>query len=189
MGSGGLEYPVDLVRETRSMLCRSLGYVAMAVILGACNGSVYLRDGVTDGDTFYLAERALHDPDPALQSWVSYSLTRSVCQLQIGAGNPARATSFECELTARKHLLETWAELRDASTASAYLDQLRQVRAAGYLEEYVWQFLRQPSWTAPSGLDMERFTHWRRERLPDHEPRTRLIGSWGYSRPAPAWPR
>ena len=29
--------------------------------IAACTGEVYLRDGVTDGDTFYLAERASTD--------------------------------------------------------------------------------------------------------------------------------
>ncbi len=46
--------------------------------VASCSAEVYLRDGVTDGDTFYVAERALTDADPALQSWVSYSLGRSV---------------------------------------------------------------------------------------------------------------
>ena len=75
--------------------------------VASCSAEVYLRDGVTDGDTFYLAERALTDSDPALQSWVSYSLARSVCQLQIDGENPARASSFECEMMARHLLLDT----------------------------------------------------------------------------------
>ena len=49
------------------------------VALAACNGEIYLRDGVTDGDTFYLSERAMADGDPAYQSWVRYSLARSAC--------------------------------------------------------------------------------------------------------------
>ena len=53
-----------------------------------------------------------------LQSWVSYSLTRSACQLQIGGDNPARASSFDCELMARQHLVETWQEQRSDSQAS-----------------------------------------------------------------------
>ncbi|HET6629778.1 MAG TPA: hypothetical protein VFG91_08375 [Woeseiaceae bacterium] len=163
------------------MVCRFLGYAAMGLMLGACDGEIYLRDGVTDGDTFYLAERALHDSDPVLQSWVRYSLARSVCQLKLGGDNPARATSFDCELTAREHLLDTWAEQRDAAGAGGYLDQLRGVQAAGYLEEYVWHYLRKPSWQPPSGLDMEEFASWSRKHLREHEPQTRLTGWWGYA--------
>lgn len=160
---------------------------ATALALAGCSGEIYVRDGVTDGDTFYLAERALHDSDPVLQSWVSYSLTRSACQLRSGGENPARATSFECELSARQHLLETWIEIRGAS-GSDYLDQLWQVREAGYLDEYVWEFFRKSSWSAPAGLDRESFRDWRREHLRGHEPRTRLIGSWGYARGAAGRP-
>ena len=72
--------------------------------LAACNGEIYVRDGVTDGDTFFLAERAMADGDPAYQSWVRYSLARSACQLQLGGDNPARQSSFECELSARRML-------------------------------------------------------------------------------------
>jgi len=84
----------------------------LTLALTGCSGEIYVRDGVTDGDTFYLAERALSDDDPVLQSWVSYSLARSTCQLRIGGENPARANSFDCELTARRLMLETWQEKR-----------------------------------------------------------------------------
>lgn len=166
-----------------SIARRRAGYAALALLLGACNGEIYLRDGVTDGDTFYLAERALHDTDPVLQSWVSYSLSRSACQLRAGGDNPARATSFECEITAREHLLETWSELRARDPAgSAYLDGLSRVQQAGFLDEYVWRHFRNESWQSPPGLQSAQFEEWRRRHLPDHEPRTRWVGSWGYSR-------
>lgn len=164
------------------MVSRFLGYAAMGLMLCACNGEIYLRNGVTDGDTFYLAERALHDPDPVLQSWVRYSLAKSTCQLRAGEENPARATSFDCEHTAREHLLERWSELRERpGGGSEYLDELVRVRDAGFLREYVWHFLRESAWQPPPALDMEGFTSWRREHLPEHDSRTRLIGSWGYA--------
>src|SRR5210317_160467 len=112
---------------------------ATALTMAACNGEIYVRDGVTDGDTFYLADRALVDEDPVLQSWVSYSLTKSACQLQIGGDNPARASSFECELMARRLLLQTWSEktARSLAVSDRYLDELASVQGAGYLGEYV----------------------------------------------------
>ena len=62
----------------------------LLLVLAACNSSIYTKDGVTDGDTFYLAPRAWADDDPVLQSWVAYSLARSACQLEVGGDNPAR---------------------------------------------------------------------------------------------------
>jgi hypothetical protein len=149
----------------------------------ARSGEVYLRDGVTDGDTFYLADVALQDDDPVLQSWVSYSLTRSACQLQIGGKNPARATSFECEFLARQHLIETWREQRAESDTfnNEYLDDLLGVEQAGFLGEYVARFLRRNSWQLPTMLKMPEFDAWRRQHLRRHKPQTRLIGSWNYA--------
>ena len=59
--------------------------ITTCILLGACHSEIYVRDGVTDGDTFYLSHEAMYDPDPALQSWVAYSLMKSTCQLEIAA--------------------------------------------------------------------------------------------------------
>jgi hypothetical protein len=157
---------------------------AMALVVAGCNGEVYVRDGVTDGDTFYLAERALTNGDPVLQSWVSYSLTRSACQLQAGGDNPARANSFECELTARRHLVDTWSEqrARDPGVSDDYLDDLSRVHEAGFLPEYVAENFRRRHWRLPADLEKREYLKWRRDHLPQHHPATRLIGSWNYAR-------
>ena len=161
-----------------------LSLLALICLICACNGQVYLRDGVTDGDTFYLAEYAWTDSDPVLQSWVSYSLTRSACQLQIGGDNPARASSYECELTARRLLLETWSEqqAKTADSADEYLDDLAQVQTAGYLDEYVARFLERRHWDIPDNIETRAFRKWQRKHLRGHEPETRIIGSWNYAR-------
>ncbi|HEX9852946.1 MAG TPA: hypothetical protein VGA68_08020 [Woeseiaceae bacterium] len=155
----------------------------VAAAAPACSGEIYLRDGVTDGDTFYLSDIALHDDDPALQSWVSYSLTRSACQLQIGGHNPARASSFDCELMAREHLVETWQEQVSAEPAvDNYLDDLLRVQQSGFLDEYVAHYFARKSWTLPASLQPKAFDDWRRRDLRGHKPQTRLIGSWNYAK-------
>lgn len=160
---------------------RGIVFLAVA-LLGACNGEIYTRDGVTDGDTFYLAPRAYQDDDPALQSWVSYSLMKSACQLEIGGENPARVSDYGCELTARRHLLTTWDEQRAAhdDVADSYLDQLLLVRDAGYLDEYTVRYFGKPEWQVPAEVDVEAFDRWQRRHLRRHKPETRIVGSWGY---------
>jgi hypothetical protein len=155
-----------------------------ALAIASCSGEIYVRDGVTDGDTFYLAQSAITESDPALQSWVSYSLTRSACQLQIGGDNPARATSFECELTARRHLIDTWSEYRarNPEIRDRYLDEVTEVRKAGFLPEYVADNFRRRGWDVPPNLDQRRFRKWQRVHLPGHKAATRIIGSWNYAR-------
>jgi hypothetical protein len=158
--------------------------VASALVLVACNGEIYVRDGVTDGDTFYLAERALTDSDPVLQSWVAYSLGVSACQLQSDSDNPARASSFDCELSARELLLETWREKQalDPSLTNPYLDDLEIIDNAGFLAEHVARDLARSSWTVPEGLQVRAYRKWARDVVPGLEPETRIIGSWNYAR-------
>ncbi|MGI9205631.1 MAG: hypothetical protein ACR2Q3_16570 [Woeseiaceae bacterium] len=152
--------------------------------LAACNSEIYVVDGVTDGDTFYLAERALSDDDPVLQSWVTYSLAKSTCQLQIGGANPARASSYECELTARRLLIDSWREkkaLHD-EVADNYLDQLAEIQKAGYLDEYVVDHFGKKDWQIPGEVNTRAYRRWRRQHLGAHRAETHIIGSWNYAR-------
>ncbi len=152
------------------------------LLLAACNSEIYTRDGVTDGDSFYLAPHAFKDDDPVLQSWVAYSLMKGTCQLEIGAEIPARASSFHCELTARQHLLDAWQEQRfqHASAADPYLDSLLEVQKAGFLHEYTVHYFGNRDWVTPANLREDEFSGWKRRHLRRHKPETRIIGSWGY---------
>ena len=153
------------------------------VLLCACNGDIYVRDGVTDGDTFYLTPAAHEDPDPVVQSWVVYSLARSVCQLELGGDNPARHSSFACELKSREILVDTWAEHRSENPGISddYLDVLLAVREADYLDEYTAEYLDREDWQIPEPLDSEAFRNWQRQHLRRHRPETRLVGFWGWA--------
>ncbi len=167
----------------QAMPIRLLTALLFMTLCSACNSGIYLHDGVTDGDTFYLAERALTDSDPVLQSWVSYSLAKSACQLQIGGENPARANSYECELTARRLLLDTWSEKQaeEPGIADPYLDELSIVRMTGYLPEYVARYFGKSEWSIPEEIEMQKFNKWRRKNIPGHRPKTVLTGSWNYA--------
>lgn len=162
-------------------LLPAIALLAALLALAGCSGEIYLRDGVTDGDTFYLAERALSDDDPVLQSWVAYSLALSVCKLNLDGENPARASSFDCELEARRQLADRWRDLGRARDDD-YLDALVRTDDAGLLPEYVAHYLRRPDWTLPGDLERQRFAAFRRDTLAGHRPETRIIGSWNYAR-------
>ena len=166
------------------MRLRHLFLLAAALSTAACSSGIYLRDGVTDGDTFYLSQRALVDDDPVLQSWVSYSLTRSACQLGVDGENPARANSFDCEYSAREDLLSFWRTKKDLDEAIAdrYLDTLVSVQDAGYLDEYVVHFFGRRKWATPDDLQMRAYRQWMSANFSQHKAETRLIGSWNYAR-------
>ena len=148
----------------------------------AAGSGIYTRDGVTDGDTFYLSPAAFSNDNPAYQSWVAYSLMKSTCQLEIGGDNPARASSFDCEFTARRHLINAWEEKRQQNQGikDEYLDALGDVQAAGFLAEYTQRYFGKKHWELPEGLRSGEFNAWRKENLRGHRPQTRIIGSWNY---------
>jgi len=168
----------------RRKLChimRDLWLIGL-VLLAGCNNGIYVRDGVTDGDTFYLAPVASVDNDPVLQSWVAYSLMKSVCQLELGGDNPARQNSYDCEFKARKALADAWVEQRveDPGIHDTYLDELLAVREAGYLDAYTATYFRRNEWQVPAEVDIDAFAEWRRYQLRRHRPQTRIIGYWDY---------
>jgi len=152
------------------------------LLLAACNSEIYTRDGVTDGDTFYLAPQAFQDDDPVLQSWVAYSLVKSTCQIDIGGSIPARVSDYGCEYTARRHLIDTWEEqrLEHKDIADHYLDDLVVVRNAGFLDEYTVSYFGRKNWQVPAEVRVDDFRRWQRTHLRRHKPQTRIIGSWGY---------
>ncbi len=152
------------------------------LLLAACNSEIYTRDGVTDGDSFYLATRAFESDDPVLQSWVSYSLMKSACQLDVGGPIPARVSNYSCEYTARRHLVDSWEEqrLEHTDAADPYLDDLIAVQEAGYLDEYTVRYFGRDEWQVPIEVQVDDFRRWQRANLPRHRPQTRIIGSWGY---------
>ena len=181
-------------RETVQPMFRSAGYhgcvgrnlsIIAVLLLAGCQSGTYLRDGVTDGDTFYLAPAAYASDDPAVASWVRYSLIRSTCQLEVRADNPARVSRYSCESVARRHLVEAWLEQRkDGPIEDAYLDALVAVQEAGFLGEYTAYYFAKPEWRLPETLDLGAFDRWRREHLRRHRPQTRLVGYWGFRNPA-----
>jgi len=172
---------VSLRRVTYPANMRTLALL-LFLPLAAAGSGIYTRDGVTDGDTFYLAPGAFSNDDPAYQSWVAYSLMKSTCQLEIGGENPARENSFDCEFTARRHLINAWEEKRQQNQYinDQYLDALGDVQAAGFLAEYTQHYFGKKDWELPEGLRADEFNVWRKQNLRRHRPQTRIIGSWNY---------
>ena len=154
----------------------------ISLLLTACDHGIYTRDGITDGDSFYLAPSAFSNDDPAFQSWVTYSLIKSTCQLEIGGENPARANNFDCEFRSRQRLIETWKEkmINNQQVEDDYLLTLESVRAAGFLAEYTVHYLGDSGWRLPDNLRMDEFKQWRQQHLRRHRSQTHIIGSWNY---------
>ena len=155
--------------------------LTVTFLVAGCHPGIYLRDGATDGDTFYLAPQALSNGDPVVASWVRYSLARSTCKLEVGGPNPARVNRYDCEVMARRHLADAWREAAGPDQpADAYLDQLVEVQDAGFLAEYTVHFFSNDEWQLPDSLEVDAFALWKRRHLGGHHAETRLIGYWSY---------
>ncbi len=157
--------------------------VMLAAGLSACSGSTYVRDYVTDGDTFYLAPQAFVDNDPVLQSWVAYTLMLSACQLDIGGENPARVSDYGCEFSARMLLVDTWERKleRNPEIRNDYLETLTAIREAGFLDEYTVHYFGDDIWQVPIEVNVDEFVAWQRAHIGRHKPEKRIIGSWNYA--------
>lgn len=165
--------------------------VSILAFMAGCDGRIYVRDGVTDGNRFSLPTTLAQETDPVVHAWAAYSLAKSICQLEMGGSNPARNSSLDCEVSAREALAERWRELIadraisgttvKADRETDYLEQNAEMHAAGVLDGYSWRFLRRRGWRQPSSEVLHKFDEWSEKYLEvQHKPYTRIIGSWGY---------
>ncbi len=111
--------------------------------------------------------------------WTAYLYTRAAQLASESGVEPLRlgvhAPTFAGEVRARRVALGLFRQLErdDPDFGSRYFDDLDQVEAAGFLREYVWRYLRQPSWGAPPpGLRLAEFDAWRAVHLRYHVPVT-----------------
>ncbi len=110
--------------------------------------------------------------------WTAYLYTRAALVAAQSEDVPfapgEHAASFEEELRARLIAVNLFRQLRrrDRSLESAYFADLDRVEAAGFLREYLWRYLRNPSWSEPDGLKLAEFDAWRTTHLRQHRPVT-----------------
>jgi len=109
------------------------------------------------------------------QIWMAYLFARAAHvaheseQERLSPGE--REATFDEEVRARRVAVNLFRQLERTHPAlsSAYFADLDRVDAAGFLREYVWRYLRSPSWTAePRSLRLRAFDAWRRTHLAHH---------------------
>ncbi|HEU4780726.1 MAG TPA: hypothetical protein VFS58_12665, partial [Steroidobacteraceae bacterium] len=77
---------------------------------------------------------------------------------------------FAAELAARLAALREYRTRAAAERTSIYFNELERVDAAGFLDEYVWQYLRNERWdtTPPASLEIAAFDEFRLRELATH---------------------
>lgn len=99
--------------------------------------------------------------------WAAYGI---VLMREIEAGH--YLDSFARELAARKGALELWQKMRKEGKpcASDVLEAMSRAEEAGFLDEYVFERLGRPTWTAPDDLQLEAWKRWSEANLAEHDP-------------------
>jgi len=165
---------------------RFAALAALAALLGAATAmpvSAAALEAAGSGKhaaTRYVA--ILFDPETPSnerQLWTIYLYTRAALAASESDAGPLplgiRAPSFEGEVRARRVAVGLFRQLErdDPEFGSRYFDDLDRIESAGFMREYVWRYLKQPSWSAaPQGLQLTQFDAWRAVHLRYHVPVT-----------------
>jgi hypothetical protein len=106
--------------------------------------------------------------------WLAYAVELVSFSRQHPQSRPAcggrYAPGFEAELAARRAALASYRALEPERRKSGYFADLARLDDAGYLEEYVWQFLRDErvDVTPPQELQIAAFEEFRLRELSTH---------------------
>jgi hypothetical protein len=112
-------------------------------------------------------------------AWLGYLLQRQIYirehtdQYKLTPG--VVISTFDEEVEGRKSLAQIWKELKEAdhTRTNKYLDELIPVHEADFMREYVWTYLKQPSWSQkPKNLKLKEFTVWQQQYLKGHQAET-----------------
>ena len=81
---------------------------------------------------------------------------------------------FEEEYHARESMIVVWKVLQENnSNGNTYLNTLLEVVNAGFLREYIWNFISNDDWLKPNDLKLEEFSEWLSiNNLNKHQPKT-----------------
>ena len=121
--------------------------------------------------------------DPSLDTktmamWLAYLLAREEYHTKHTLPLPSSGEiipSFDEEVSARNTAVQIYTELKekDKQLHDDYWEALVQIRAKGFMEAYVWTYLRRPEWPKEKQpANMAAFENWRNANLKNHKPQT-----------------
>jgi len=102
--------------------------------------------------------------------WFAYGMALSSWDPTYLSGG--KLNYFDREVFARAEAARIWKQLREKGEVNADkdLDALSAINDAGYMQEYVWIYLKRRSFQNPGDLRLEEFRVWAKENLQQHTP-------------------
>ncbi len=117
----------------------------------------------------YLDQSVLSNKNSAA-GWLAYGMALTAWEpvyLEDGS-----LDYFKREVSARETAAQIWKELKqnDASKSDADLDILETISDAGFMDEYLWIYLKDDQWKNPGTLELDKFSEWASKNLVNHNP-------------------
>lgn len=125
----------------------------------------------------------------ASSSWLSYTGVIKEDMEAFYSENPEGeyVLSFNTENNARIRLCDSYYEMKEGSKDQydfetvEYIDELTQIKDAGYMKEYVYYSFNTGEWEDEPDLRTSNYESWMEMNLPEHEPQT--LASVEYIKP------
>lgn len=80
---------------------------------------------------------------------------------------------------ARAKQIQAWRETRSKYPETVpYMEEMIRIEEAGFLDDYLWRYLANPSWGSPPvpvSARRAEFERWMAENLPAHQPQTKAV--------------
>ena len=167
-----------------------LSWMACGVVIMACSQTLVCASPAPAGalDVSINFNPGEGSQEDAL--WLGYLLARAgyiekhrdLYQQRTGIITPL----FAEEVAARSDATKIYRELqqKDHDLNVAYFNDLSRVQSSSFMREYVWTYLRQPTWGETFGdLRLAEFDAWRHTNLTNHRAITKGSISFGTAKP------
>ena len=137
------------------------------VMLQLISCSVYNQPPPTN--EVYISPAIFADKN-ASAGWVAYGI--ALASWEPSYLSNGKLNYFDREVFARMEAAKIWKQLREKESVKANkdLDDLSTINDAGYMQEYVWVYLKRRSWRDPGNLKLKEFRVWAQENLQQHQP-------------------
>jgi hypothetical protein len=116
------------------------------------------------------------DPkSPNSAIWLGYLMARAAYRVEHKLPLPESGVivpGFDEEVAARTGAAQIYQELKenDKSLRDPYWETLSQIKAKGFMNAYVWTYLRRPSWPkSQQPRNLAAFEDWSRPLLKNHK--------------------
>lgn len=119
-----------------------------------------------------------HPNEKTAAIWLAYLLARQAYRIDHSSTLPQSGEivpSFDEEVSARNTTAQVYSELKekDKQLRDSYWDALVQIKAKGFMDAYVWTYLRRPEWpNEKPPANLAAFENWRNANLKEHKPQT-----------------